>query len=108
MSSAGRTRQRITINRPTTALDDFNGAGVSYATAGTYWAEIERMSGSRSLNQEETNFRRPYIVTVRQYADILEDDTITFNGETLIIQSIEKDVARKRYLRIVATESYEG
>ncbi len=108
MGSAGKSKLRVTIKRPTTALDDFNGTEVTYSTVATYWAQVSRLGGSRLLNQEETTYKRPYIITIRQYADIKEDDVIELDGEMLVIQSIERDLMRKRYQKIIATESYNG
>ena len=107
-SNAGRTRHRITITRPTTTQDDFGGASVAYATVGTYWAEVSRSAGSRGLDYQQTTFKRPYMIILRGYIDVKEDDRLTFEGQTLVIQSIERDLARKRYTTIMATENYDG
>ena len=48
------------------------------------------------------------MIILRGYIDVKEDDRLTFEGQTLVIQSIERDLARKRYTTIMATENYDG
>ena len=108
MSRPGGLKNRIEIFRPSTVVDAFGGSTVSLSSLGTFWASVDRVSGSRSLQYETTSFGRPYSIVLRQNIDIEEDDEIVFNSKTLVISSIERDDDRSRYQTIIANEVYQG
>lgn len=104
----GKLKRRITINRPTTITDEMGGAEETLTLVGNFYAEINRGGGSRSLEYEQTQFSRPFFITIRENIDILESDIITFEGKTLIVSSVDRDFDFFRYQTITATEKFKG
>lgn len=98
----GVLKRRITVNRPITELDSLGGSTVTLSEVGSFWASVDRMSGSRSLQFESIGWNRPFDIVVREDVDIQEGDEITFNSMILVVQSIERDYDKYRYKRIVA------
>ena len=105
---AGSLKKRITIQRPSVVQDDLGGNTVTLATLGTYWARVSRLGGSRGLEFEKVNHSRPFNVTIRANIDVLEDDLIIYNGQTLTIQSIETDEDKDKFKFIVTGAKYKG
>ena len=99
----GAMKRRIEIERPTMTTDDLGGQVVTLTSLGTFWAEVRRIDGTRYLQYEATNFTRPFEITIRQNIEILESDRILFDGQVLIVASVERDYDKFRYQRITAT-----
>lgn len=99
----GAMKRRIEIERPSMTTDDLGGQVVTLTSLGTFWAEVSRIDGTRYLQNEATNFTRPFLITIRQNIEILESDRILFDGQVLIVASVERDYDKFRYQRITAT-----
>ena len=105
---SGKLKNRITIMRPTVTQDNLGGNVVTMANIGTHWAKVTRLAGARSLQYEEVNHSRPYNITLRGNIDVLENDLVIYNGETLTIQSIETDEEKGKETYIVTGAKYTG
>ena len=108
---AGRFKKRITVQRVTNPSQDELGGNVGdFVTIGTHWARVNRLSGSRGLEFEKVNNSRPFNITVRGDVDILEDDLIIYEGQTLTIISVEtdEDFTPGKFKFIITGAKYKG
>ena len=108
MSRVGRLKNRIEIFRPATTTDEYGGSTVTLASLGTFWASVNRLSGSRSLQYESITFGRAFRLELRQDIDLLEDDDIVYDSKTLVIAYVERDEFKKKYQILIANERYSG
>lgn len=108
MSRSGNLKRRIEIKRPSTVTDELGGQEVSYTSIGFFWAEVRRLNGSRGLENQQTTHGRPFSITIRQDIDILENDTVEFNSQVLIVSSVERDFDKFKYQTLTANAKYSG
>ena len=101
-------KRRLVIQRPTTTTDELGGQAVTLTNVGEIWAQVTRLGGLRGLEYEQTANQRPFIITTRSNITILEDDQINFDGQILIISSIERDYDKFKYQTLTATAKYSG
>lgn len=112
MGRPGQLKRRVEIKRPTVVTDILGGAEVTENSLGFFYAGINKgkgsfaSKGSRNLENEQTAFERPYIVTMRQNIDILENDLILFESQVLVVQSIERDFDKYKYQIITAISKF--
>ena len=101
-------KRRLVIQRPTTTTDELGGQSVTLTNVGEIWAQVTRLGGSRGLEYEQTANQRPFIITTRSNITVLEDDQINFDGQILIISSIERDYDKFKYQTLTAAAKYSG
>jgi head-tail adaptor len=108
MSRPGKLKRQLEIKRPNVVPDSMGGATGSYSSLGLFWCSVTRVGGSRGLEYEQTAHQRPFRIVLRQDIDILENDTIEFDGQNLTVASVERDFDKKRFQTLIATSKFAG
>ena len=101
-------KRRIVIDRVSTVTDEMGGQTITKTQVGEFWAQVTRVGGSRGLEYEETVSERPFSIVIRSNITILEDDIVNFDGQDLIVSSVERDYDKFRYQTIIASAKYNG
>ena len=105
--NAGDLRQRVTWQQKSRALQP-GSAGqkiTSYATQGTYWAEVLPLRGDQVANGDQLKPRRQLRVRMRFGPAIEAEDRLLFKGRSLAVDSIRLLEERDTWLEIIAIES---
>ena len=103
----GKLKNRVTINRPTMTQDDYGGNEVTLNLVGTFWCEVNRLTGSRATQYEAIGWDRPFEVILRSDVDVSEEDELIIGLNTLVVQSIERDYWKDKYSRLICNSRYE-
>ena len=104
----GELKRRLTIKRPSTAIDEYGGQTVTLTEVGTIWASVTRFGGVRGQEDAQTSFSRPFGVVTRSNIDIKEDDQMDFEDMVLVVASVDRDWDKFKYQTITATAKYSG
>ncbi len=102
MSTAGRLRERVTIERPVRVSDGTGGESVSWAALGTVWAEVASLAGSEVTQAERDEARGRYTVTMRHRDDVIADMRLVWRGKVLNIRGLRDPDGRRRWLAVSA------
>lgn len=107
----GAKRERVAIQRSSGASPDPYGdvANQDWSTIGTYWAQVEPISGKEYFAQDRTKedvthrFRFRYSATVD---GVTGADRLSWNSETFDIVSKINTGARDREVQIMARRTF--
>lgn len=102
--AAGTLRERIRIERRSTADDGQGGRMSSWALVAAVWAEVKPKSGSEVTADGRLLSRAWYSVKIRRRTDIVATDRIVWAGRTLNIRSVGTVAAHVHYQTIEAEE----
>jgi SPP1 family predicted phage head-tail adaptor len=106
----GRLDRRITIERATTAANDFNEPVQTWATLTEVWAHAAPVMDAEKVRAGETLALKSYRFTIRYsaiVADVDPRDRLTFDGRTFDIAGV-KEIGRRQGLEITATARAES
>lgn len=93
--NSGRLTEVITIERPSTAQNDFGATNVQWLKHIQTRADVTFESGTRATENNEVIFSYNKVFTVRYYHDIDEKDRIIWNRKKWRILSLEPDKAKQ-------------
>jgi SPP1 family predicted phage head-tail adaptor len=102
MTQAGALDQRIELKRKTRTPDGSGGATTTTPTYATVWANVRPMTGRERERSQRAEASSDYVITIRNRADMLESDLITWRGRTLNIRFIKNQGPRFAFLEIEA------
>lgn len=103
MYRPGDLDQLITFKRWSVTDDGYGGSDKTLTdVAVDIWARIMPMSGRESKRFEKLNPEQTNSFVVRYRDDILEDDSILWDGDLYNIRSIQKAGSRELYLVMYA------
>lgn len=103
--NSGALDERITVQRETLVGDGMGGSEVTTTVLGTFYANVQAMSGRERDMANQTESPRNYRFKVRRSASsaaIREDDKIVWRNKTMNIRFIADQGPRHRYMEIEA------
>lgn len=90
MLSAGRLRDRVTIQTKSVTRDAYGAEVVTWATLATVWASVESLSGREYMAAQQVNAERVQRVVIRDRDDVMPHMRVTHRGRTMNIDAILK------------------
>ena len=90
MLSAGRLRDRVTIQTKSVARDSYGAEVVTWTTLATVWASVESLSGREYMAAQQVNAERVQRVVIRDRDDVMPHMRVTHRGRTMNIDAILK------------------
>lgn len=103
--SAGKYRQRITIERLTQTVDDYGAPSGSWQTVGTFAASIEPISGREYFAAQAVQSEISTRLRLRYVVGILPSDRAIYRGITYDVQSIINREMRNIELELMCKSS---
>jgi len=79
---AGQLRHRVVINQATYTRNTTGERIASTPTTTTVWAAIERIAGNEKYEANRVVIESTHLITIRYFAGLSTEDTITWNGKT--------------------------
>jgi len=106
--SASHLRERATLKKVTTTVnDDFEEVTELQAVA-QVWGEYIPQAGREAMRAEQVT-PEPRALWVMRYRDwVTEHHVIEIRGQTYVIHSVVDVGGRRRYLELVLTKALEG
>lgn len=96
----GELNRRITIKTSTTIQDAGGGSSLDETDSYTMWAKVDDRNGFPVTTQEQQVWNYDYKITVRHERSrvIKSNQTISFDGKTLAINSVSfENEGKRRY-----------
>jgi len=90
MLSAGRLRDRVTIQTKSITRDAYGAEVVTWATLATVWASVESLSGREYMAAQQINAERVQRVVIRDRDDVMPHMRVTHRGRVMNIDAILK------------------
>ena len=106
MARIGRLDQRVTFQSNTSTSDGMGGQTKGFAdftTTPTVWANILPLAGGEKEDFGGVNASGRYLITIRNRADINENDVMVWNSENYNIRNVRRAGTREAYLKFEAT-----
>lgn len=85
---AGAYNKRVSILRKTIKIDKFGAHEQSFDVLTTTWANVNYISGNRTVENQEIFFTQQVVFTLRSYVDVELEDRISYNSKSYRILSI--------------------
>lgn len=106
----GELNRRVTIKTSTYEVDEGGGPSAVETDSYTLWAKVEERSGIATTGFEQQAWNYDYRITVRYEKTrvIKSNQTISFDGKTLAVNSVSfQDEGKRRYtiLRCSTTDN---
>lgn len=102
MYRPGEMDKRISIIRETRTDDGLGGVTVTESTVDTVWAHARPMNGNEQDIHDRVNGQALYLFVIRYRSDILESDSIQWEGVKYNIRFLKSKGPRNLYLEIDA------
>ena len=80
MLSAGRLRDRVTIQTKSITRDAYGAEVVTWAALATVWASVESLSGREYMAAQQINAERVQRVVIRDRDDVMPHMRVTHRG----------------------------
>ena len=102
-------RERITVQRATTTVDQFGEPQETWATLATVWASVlpqRYTTGAEALSQAlgREAVQTTYTVTIYWLSDVRETDRINWGGKLLDIRRVIDPDGQRRWLELLAED----
>jgi SPP1 family predicted phage head-tail adaptor len=101
---AGKLRQRIILQSPTTTQNEFGDEIITYATAATVWAKVETTTGDEDVTAQRAEAWLQHTVTIRNYPGVLPTWRVVWGERTMEIAAIIPDNVG-REMQLVCSET---
>ncbi len=99
--SAGKLRERITIQSETTTPDGGGGYTASWTNVATVWARVTPTRGNEALEAMQMRDTQLYDITIRYRNDVLPKNRVLWGSIELNIRAVANKDERDRYLTLV-------
>ncbi len=103
-ASAGRLRERVTIEHPVRTPDGAGGTTVTWTPLATVRAEVISFRGSQPTVAERDEARAPYRAVIRFRGDVTADMRLNWRGRRLDINGAFDPDGERRWLAIDCEE----
>lgn len=104
-------RHRITIQERSKTSDGYGGASHAWSAGSTVWSAIQHKSLAGSVGpggQIADRSQIDFIIRQEAFAAVRQGDRIQYDGRTFLIDAVQNEDERGRFLRIVTTEQEFG
>lgn len=103
---AGDLRERISFYNSSLSADGYGGFYSTGQLSFTCWAKVTNLSGSRQNNEDQMVIKNEWEIIIRFNPLITVNKSmfISYNGQTLIIDSIIDALEYDRIIKIIAKE----
>jgi SPP1 family predicted phage head-tail adaptor len=98
MAEIGPKRHRLTIERRSTAENDFGQPSDAWSTVATIWGRVRALSGRELATAAEIRPETSLRVEIRYRSDLTPEDRFDFNGRKLRILGLWDPEERRREL----------
>lgn len=100
----GKMDERISWYRVTAVSDSQGGYTETTALLATCWANVEPITGNRSLSYGQLYNGQGYLIYQRYNSSVTPKDYILYGSKQLIVHSIVDQLGENRYQTITAFE----
>jgi SPP1 family predicted phage head-tail adaptor len=102
----GKLRHRVTVQAPSVVKDTLAQDVKSWATVGTFWAEVVPKGGREAVNAQQVRADSNFVVRMRYQGStaITPQCQLIHRGRTLKITSVNDVDERRRELEIACQE----
>ena len=102
---AGKLRHRLVVERLLEAQDETIGeVAQTWGAAGTYWAQVETLSGTELFESRAVQPEITHRVTLRYGADVTPRDRFRWGDRVFGILAVPDMEGRRRELQIACKE----
>lgn len=102
--TAGKLRERITIQSETSTSDGGGGYTVGWSNVATVWAQVKPQRGNEALEAMQMRDTQLYDVIIRYRTDVLPKNRITWNNRIFNIRAVMNKDERDKYLTLVCED----
>lgn len=107
LPQVGKLRHRITVQRGTVTIDEYQQPQETIEDIGTYWAQVIPLSGKELVNAKQIKPTTSHQVYMRQNVPVIATDRLLFEGRYLGIDQINRMGERNEWYSIMCTEISE-
>ena len=105
---AGLLRHRVTVQSASASADAFGQLAPAWADVGTYWANVQPLSGREAERARQVRADATHVVDMRIPTAITVEHRLRFDGRTLNIVEVRNVDERDRQYRVTAAEALTG
>ena len=98
MTSIGKMRFEIQLQKPTNTRDTGGGLTEAWTTLSNLWADIKPVRGTESYRQGQVQEKTTHTVTIRYRSDIGTNYRIVYDSDNYNIKNIENVDNRDRFM----------
>lgn len=102
--TAGKLRERITIQSETSTPDGGGGYTVGWNNVATVFAQVKPQRGKEALEAMQMRDTQLYDVVIRYRADVTPKHRISWGSRIFNIRAVMNKDERDRYLTLVCEE----
>jgi SPP1 family predicted phage head-tail adaptor len=95
---AGKLRQRVTIQQPTTGQDSYGGETVTWSDLATVWAEVVPLRSGEVAGQDMQQGQATHRVRIRYRAGITQHMQLLFDGRVFTIHGQPVNVGQRNIM----------
>jgi len=103
-TAVGPLRQRITIQTPSTAANEFGELILTYTSGNTRWGSIEPLNGRELWQAKQVSPDVTHKVTLRYDSTITPRCRLLFGSRTFNVESVITVDERKRFMVLICHE----
>ncbi|MBN8531725.1 MAG: phage head closure protein [Alphaproteobacteria bacterium] len=102
--TAGRLRERVTIQQPVETADTAGGVTVSWNDVATVWAEVTPLTGTESVVAAKLQSGVSHRVVVRYRSGVTARHRLSFGGRVFAVQAVFDVEERGEFLELLVRE----
>lgn len=101
---AGKLRHRLTIQEPTTALDQYGEAVKTWSTVATVWGSIEPLRMQEYFEAQQTQAKATHKIEVRYVQGISSTYRVMLGARIFEVTAVLNPQERNERLQMLAVE----